>query len=221
MRKVATLLWKDVLTEMRSLERLSTLVLFSAAVLVTLNFSLEPGAEARATVAAGFVWATIVFAALLELRRSMASERRDGTLDGLRAAPLDPALLFTSKALSSTIVLGALSAALVALASVLFGTRPPGIGPGIGVALLGIVGLVAWGTLFSAAAGASRAGEVVLPVLLFPLLVPQTIACVRLLRWSLLGDAAADPAVGFLLLGAFDVLALGTSLLLFVYVLDE
>lgn len=221
MKKVAWLLWKDALAEARSLERVSTLALFAAAVLVTLSFSLEAGSAARPVVAAGFVWATIVFAALLELRSSVESERREGTLDGLRAAPLDPASLFAAKALSSALVLAVLAAALVSLASILFGTGASGIATAVGVALLGIVGLVAWGTLFATAAATSRAAEVVLPVLLFPLLVPQTIACVRLLSWSLAGSTSADPGTGFLLLGAFDVLALGTSLLLFVYVLDE
>jgi heme exporter protein B len=221
MKKLAWLLWKDAVTELRSFERLSTLVLFAVAVLLTLHFSLPPESAARPKVAAGFLWAALLFAAVLELRRSFESERRDGTLDGLRASPLDPALLYAGKVASSLAVLGLLVVVLVPLTALFFSGRASGIAPAIGVALLGMLGLVAWGTLFAAVASGARGAEVVLPVLLFPLVVPQTIACVRLLAYYLAGDKLSGLGTGYVLLGAFDVLSLGTSLLLFDYVLDE
>jgi len=221
MKRFGWLLWKDAVTELRSFERLSTLLLFAVAVLVTLHFSLPPESTARPKVAAGFLWAALLFASLLELRRSFESERRDGTLDGLRASPLDPSLLYAGKVASSVVVLGVLAAMLVPLTAVFFSGRPSGIAPAIGVALLGILGLVAWGTLFAAVAAGTRGAEIVLPVLLFPLVVPQTIACVRLLAYYLAGDKLSSLGTGYILLGAFDVLSLGTSLLLFDYVLEE
>jgi len=221
MKRLAWLLWKDAVTELRSFERLSTLVLFAVAVLLTLHFSLPPDSAARPKVAAGFLWAALLFATLLELRRSFESERRDGTLDGLRASPLDPGLLYAGKVTSSLAVLGLLTVVLVPLTSLFFSGRSSGIAPAIGVALLGMLGLVAWGTLFAAVASGARGAEVVLPVLLFPLVVPQTIACVRLLAYYLAGDKLSSLGTGYILLGAFDVLSLGTSLLLFDYVLDE
>lgn len=221
MTKVARLLWKDAVAEARGFERTSTLALFATAVLLTLHFSLPPTSQARPMVAAGFLWATVIFAGVLEFRRSFESERRDGTLDALRAAPIDPSAVYAAKALSSFIVLGALSAVLVPLTVLFFGGRSAGIAPAIGVCLLGVAGLVAWGTLFAAVAVGTRAGEIVLPVLLFPLVIPQTIACVRLLATYVGGQPLDDPVTGFVLLGAFDVLSVGTSLLLFDYVLDE
>lgn len=221
MRKVGWLLWKDVLTEARGFERIGTLVLFSTAVLLTLHFSLPPESDARPLAGAGFVWVAIVFASVLEFRRSFESERRDGTLDGLRASPLDPTLLFVAKASSSLVVVGALVCVLVPLTAVFFRGRTGSVPAAIGVALLGALGLIAWGTLFAAVAGGSRAADVILPILLFPLVVPQTIACVRLLALHLTGEPLADVATGLVLLAAFDVISLGTSLLLFEYVLDE
>jgi heme exporter protein B len=195
--------------------------LFSATVLLTLHFSLPPDSPVRPQVAAGFLWATVVFAGLLELRRAFESERRDGTLDGLRAAPLDPSVLFVSKVLSSLIVLGVLEAILVPLTALFFGGRSAGVAAALGVTLLGTVGLLTWGTLFAVVAGEARSGEIVLPILVFPLLVPQTIAVVRLLALLLADTRLQDPATGFVLLASFDVLSIGTSLLLFDYVLDE
>lgn len=219
--KIGALLWKDALTEARGWERLGTLVLFATVVLVTLHFSLPPQSDARPKVAAGFLWAALVFAAVLELRRSFEAERAAGTLDALRASPLDPSALFLAKAASSLIVLTLLACALVPLTALFFTGRYDGVPAAIGVAVAGLFGLVAWGTLFAAVSGGARAADVVLPILLFPLVVPQTIAGVRLIASYLAGEAVDAPATGWVLLVSFDVLSFGTSLLLFDYVLDE
>jgi heme exporter protein B len=220
-RKLLWLLWKDALTEARSLERLGTLALFAVAVLLTLQFALPPESEARPKAAAGFLWAAVVFASVLEFRRSFESERRDGTLDGLRASPVDPSLLFIAKSSSSFLVIGAPIAVLVPVTALFFVGDMDGVPASIGIALLGAVGLISWGTLFAAISGSTRAGEIVLPILLFPLVIPQTIAAVRLLAYYMAGERLVDVSSGFLLLGAFDVLSWGTSLLLFEYVLEE
>ena len=221
MRKLLWLLWKDALTEARSLERLGTLALFAVAVLLTLQFALPPESEARPKAAAGFLWAAVVFASVLEFRRSFEAERRDGTLDGLRASPVDASVLFIAKASSSFLVIGVLIAILVPVTSLFFVGDMDGVPISIGVALLGAAGLISWGTLFAAISGSTRSGEIVLPILLFPLVVPQTIAAVRLLAYYMAGERLVDVSSGFLLLGAFDVLSWGTSLLLFEYVLEE
>lgn len=221
MKRLGLLLWKDALAEARSFERFGALGLFAASVLLTLHFALPPDSDARPKAAAGFLWAAVLFASVLEFRRSFESERRDGTLDGLRAAPIDPTLLFISKALSSLVVMGILVTALVPLSQLFFVGKLENTAETIGVALLGAVGLIAWGTLFSAIATGVRAGDVVLPILLFPLVIPQTIACSRLLAFFMVGERLADVTTGFVILGAFDLLCMGTGLLLFEYVLDE
>jgi heme exporter protein B len=167
------------------------------------------------------VWIAIVFASVLEFRRAFEAERKDGTLDGLRASPLDATLLFVSKALSTFLVVAVVTAALVPLTRLFFGGRTAGIGAAIGIALVGAAGLIAWGTLFGAVVGSSRAADVVLPILLFPLVIPQTIAVVRLIACYLGGVTLGSVSTGWILLLAFDGLAWGTSVLLFEYVLDE
>jgi heme exporter protein B len=220
-RKAWWLLRTELLSEARSLERTSTLALFAVAVLLTFHFTLPPEAEARPQVAGGFMWATIVFASLLELRRSFEGERREGTLDGLRVAPVDPGVIFFAKLTSNLVVVGILVAALAPLTALFFGARLSGVPAAIGVGLLAAIGLLAWGTLFAAAAGGTRSAEVLLPLVLFPLVVPQTIGCVRLLAHYLGGGTADDPLTAFVLLGGTAVLSVGTSLLLFEYVVEE
>jgi heme exporter protein B len=215
------MLWKDAIAESRTFERIGALGLFIAAMLVTLHFSLPPESDARPIAASGFLWAALVFASVLEFRRSFESERRDGTLDALRAAPLDATTLFVAKALSSFAVVVVLIGVLVPVTTAIFVGDLDGVPAAIGVAVLGAAGLIAWGTLFSAVASGARAGDVVLPILLFPLVIPQTIACVRLLAFHMAGAELADVTTGYVLLGAFALLSWGTSLLLFEYVLDE
>lgn len=221
MRKAALIVWKDLLVEARGPERVPTIAMFSAAVLLTLHFGLAPDSPARAQAAGGFLWASILFAGVLELRRAFESERGEGTLDGLRGAPLDPAVLFAAKVASGLAVLVVLEAVLVPLTALFFGGRMSGVPAAFGVTVLGSVGLLSWGLLLAGVSGASRSSEVLLPILLFPLLVPQTIAVVRLLSHHLAGVTLQDPATGFVILAGFDLLSVGTSILLFGYVLEE
>lgn len=197
------------------------LALFAFALLVTMRFALPARTAARPDHAAAFVWAAVLFSSFLELRGSFDAEREHGTMDALRIAPVDPAMIFFAKLSSSAIVLGVLEVILVPLAVLLFAGRPSGIAPAIGVTFAATVGLLAWGTLFAAASSQTRASDVVLPIVLFPLVVPQTIAAVRLLAHFIAGSPLADPATGLILIGAFDLAALGTGILLFEYVLDE
>ena len=221
MKKVLTLLWKDAITESRTLERLAALGLFAAVVLLTLNFALPPSSDARPKAAAGFLWAAVLFASMLEFRRSFEIERADGTLDGLRASPLDPTQLFVAKALSSFAVAGLITVLMVLMTALTLVGDLSGAPAAIGIALLGLLGLVAWGTLFAGVAGTTRSADVLLPILLFPLVIPQTIACVRLIAYFLAGEHLTQLTTGFVLLGTFDLLAWGTGILLFDYVLDE
>ncbi|HVL81029.1 MAG TPA: heme exporter protein CcmB [Actinomycetota bacterium] len=221
MRTLGRLVWKEALVESRGLERASTLLFFGAAVLITLQFALPPGAEARPLAAGGFAWATLLLASMLEVRRTFDSERRDATLDGLRAAPVDPVLILSSKLLASLVLLGALAAVVVPVTAVLFGGDLTRVLEAIGVAVLGLVGVLGWGLLLGAMSGQTRSGELVVPVLLFGLLVPQTIACVRLLGHLLGGAHLESTLTGYVILIGFDLVSVGTSIVLFDYALEE
>lgn len=221
MRTIGWLLWKEALAELRGAERLPGLALFSIALVTTLHFALPPEHDARPVVAPGFLWAALVFCTLLEVSRGQAAESADATLDGLRVAPVDPTLLYLARVASSLVVVTVLACVLVPMTSLFFGAGLSRVPAAVGVCVLGSLGLVGWGVLFAAVTGNARSSDVVLPVLLFPLLVPQTIAGVRLLGHYLGAAPMASTSTGFVLLAAFDVLAIGTSVLLFDFVLQD
>jgi heme exporter protein B len=206
---VVALARKDVLLELRSRDTLPAMLLFVVSTLVVFNFSLPAGSSRLA--AYGLLWVAIVFTALLGLGRAFAAEREQRLLDGLVLAPCDRSAIWLGKVAS---VFGLLVVAeLVALpAFALF--FAPVDATLIAAVLLADVGLAAVGTLLAAMAVASRARELLLPLLFLPLVIPLVVGGVG-------ATVAADPAryLGFLVL--YDLLFAILSWATFEYVVTE
>ena len=206
---VVALARKDVLLELRSRDTLPAMLLFVVSALVVFNFSLPAGSSRLA--AYGLLWVAIVFTALLGLARAFAAEREQRLLDGLVLAPCDRSAIWLGKGAS---VFGLLVVAeLVALpAFALF--FAPVDATLVAAVLLADVGLAAVGTLLAAMAVASRARELLLPLLFLPLVIPLVVGGVG-------ATVAAEPAryLGFLVL--YDALFAILSWATFEYVVTE
>jgi heme exporter protein B len=206
---VAALARKDVLLELRSRDTLPAMLLFVVSTLVVFNFALPAGSSRLA--AYGLLWVAIVFTALLGLARAFAAEREQRLIDGLVLAPCDRSAIWLAKGVS---VFGLLVVAeIVALpAFALF--FAPVDGTLVAAVLLADVGLAAVGTLLAAMAAASRARELLLPLLFLPLVIPLVVGGVG-------ATVAAEPAryLGFLVL--YDLLFAILSWATFEYVVTE
>jgi heme exporter protein B len=206
---VAALARKDVLLELRSRDTLPAMLLFVVSTLVVFNFALPAGSSRLA--AYGLLWVAIVFTALLGLARAFAAEREQRLIDGLVLAPCDRSAIWLGKGVS---VFGLLVVAeIVALpAFALF--FAPVDGTLVAAVLLADVGLAAVGTLLAAMAAASRARELLLPLLFLPLVIPLVVGGVG-------ATVAAEPAryLGFLVL--YDLLFAILSWATFEYVVTE
>src|SRR6266498_622294 len=163
-KDVFALARKDLLLELRSRDTLPAMLLFVVSALVVFHFALPADSSTHAET--GLLWIAIVFTALLGLVRAFAAEREQGLLDGLVLAPCDRSAIWLAKALAMLAFL--VLAELVALPA--FAIFFSGIGwrTVAGVALAN-VGICAVGTLLAAMAAASRARELLLPLLLLPL----------------------------------------------------
>jgi heme exporter protein B len=185
------------------------MLLFVVSTLVVFNFSLPAGSSRLA--AYGLLWVAIVFTALLGLARAFAAEREQRLLDGLVLAPCDRSAIWLGKVAS---VFGLLVVAeLVALpAFALF--FAPVDATLVAAVLLADIGLAAVGTLLAAMAVASRARELLLPLLFLPLVIPLVVGGVG-------ATVAAEPAryLGFLVL--YDALFAILSWATFEYVVTE
>jgi heme exporter protein B len=206
---VVALARKDVLLELRSRDTLPAMLLFVVSALVVFNFSLPAGSSRLA--AYGLLWVAIVFTALLGLARAFAAEREQRLLDGLVLAPCDRSAIWLGKGASVFGLLVVAEAVALPAFALFFAPVDATL---VAAVLLADVGLAAVGTLLAAMAAASRARELLLPLLFLPLVIPLVVGGVG-------ATVAADPAryLGFLVL--YDVLFAILSWATFEYVVTE
>ncbi|MCI0521398.1 MAG: heme exporter protein CcmB, partial [Chloroflexi bacterium] len=178
LRALWAIVWKDLAAEWRSRELLSAMLVFALLVILIFNFALELDAKARSTVTAGVLWVTFTFAGTLGLNRSMAVEKDRGCLDGLLLAPVDRSAIYFGKMIGNLIFMLTVEAIVLPVYSVLYNTNLIHGGL-IVVILLGSLGYVAVGTLLASMAVQTRTRDVLLPILLFPVVIPVIIAAVK------------------------------------------
>ena len=221
MNALLAVLWKDLVSEWRSRDRVLAMLLFSLLVVAVFHFALRPLEESqvRASVP-GLLWVAYLFASVLGLNRAFALELENDALSGLALAPAEPGWIYLGKA-AANLVLLLLVQALTALVFALafdFALAPLAAGLA-GVVVLGSLGLTAVGTLFAAISVRTRYREVMLPLLMLPVLMPILIGAVR--ATAALFDGATAPADALRLLVVFDAVYLIVSFLVFEYVLGE
>jgi heme exporter protein B len=219
-RALGAILWKDVIAEWRSRELLSAMLVFALLVMLIFNFSLELNPRERQEVTAGVLWVTFAFAGTLGLNRSMAVEKDRGSLDGLLLAPVDRSAIYFGKALSNLLFMFLVEAISLPVYSILYNTNLfiPGL---LLVIALGSVGYVAVGTLLATMTVQTRSRELLLPVLLFPIVVPVLIAAVRASSGFLNGLEMDFIWPSLNLLIAFDVIFIALAYMLYDFVIQE
>lgn len=219
-RSLSAIIWKDLAAELRSRELLTAMLVFALLVILIFNFSLELDAQARSSVTAGVLWATFAFAGTLGLNRSMAMEKDRGCLDGLLLAPVDRSAIYFGKAIGNLIFMLIVEAIVLPVYSVLYSVNlfKPGL---LLVILLGSIGYVAVGTLLSSMAVQTRTRDVLLPILLFPLIIPVLIAAVKGSTGFLQGAASGDILPWINLLIVYDVIFIAVAFMVFDYIVEE
>jgi len=220
LNKVLTIVWKDVLAELRTKEMFSSMLVFAVLLLVIFNFSFELSIENVAEVAPGVLWVTFAFAGTLELNRSLSLEMDEGCLDGLLLAPMERTAIYFGKMLGNLIFISAIEALMLPIFSALFDLNL--IQPALLLTIfLGTLGFVVVGTLLSAMAVNTRAREVILPVLLFPIILPVVISAVKVTAGILDGQPLGDLVHWLRFLIGFDIIFLVVCYMTFDYVVES
>lgn len=218
---VRAILWKDVRCELRSKQVWMGMGLFALLVLVIFNFAFDLRVNNKAAVAPGALWVAFIFASLLGLGRTIAAEREQGSMDRLLLCPVDRKAIYLAKLLGNVLFIGVVEIVAIPVFVVLFDV-PLLAGPLLLIVLFGTLGIAAVGTLFSAMAAATSARDVLLPILVFPLIVPVVISAVRA-TGSLMVPGGPPPNeppwLGLMI--AFDIIFLSVSILTFEYVIEE
>ena len=221
LRKVLAIVAKDVVAELRTREMLSSMFVFALLVILIFNFAFDLRAENQRTLAPGVIWVAIAFAGMLGLSRSFIMEKDRGSMEGLLLTPVDRSAIFLGKMLGNVLFIAVVEIVILPIFMVLFNLSAAILPLLAGVMVMGTVGFAGVGTLFSAMAVHTRAREVLLPILLFPVVIPVMLAAVKLTSAILDRLSFADVQNWFSLLVAFDLIFMALSFILFDYVMEE
>jgi heme exporter protein B len=220
LKAVAAVVWKDLRAEFRSRELFSAMLVFSLLIILIFNFALELDVKTRQSVTAGVLWATFAFAGTLGLNRSMAIEKDRGCLDGLLLAPVDRSAIYFGKVISNLTFMLIVELIVLPVYSVLYGINlfQPGL---LLVILLGSIGYAGVGTLLSAMAVQTRTRDILLPILLFPVVIPVLLAAVKASSGFLANAEWSEILLPLNLLIAYDVIFIALAFMVFDNVVEE
>jgi len=227
---------KDLLLEWRTRARANALFFFALATLLLFSFALGPDTTILQRAAGGTLWLAILLASVLALGESFRVEQENAALDGLRLAPADARALFLAKAVSNGVLLLLLGAGILpvlgALAGLTLAQRIVINSPVATFALtgsaamalvlvLGCLAIAAPGTVYAAIASNARARDVLLPLLLFPLLIPALVAAAKATALALEGDPMLQFGSWLGLLASFDLIYWSLGFALFPLVVED
>ena len=220
LKAVAAVVWKDLRAEFRSRELFSAMLVFSLLIILIFNFALELDVKTRQSVTAGVLWATFAFAGTLGLNRSMAIEKDRGCLDGLLLAPVDRSAIYFGKVISNLAFMLIVELIVLPIYSVLYTVNlfQPGL---LLVILLGSIGYAGVGTLLAAMSVQTRTRDILLPILLFPVVIPVLLAAVKASGGFLTGAEMEEILLPINLLIAYDIIFIAVAFMVFDSVVEE
>ncbi len=221
-RVALTVAGKDLRVELRSRTALVSAITFAALVLVIFNYARDPAEISREALAPSVLWITFTFAGVIALNRSFSLERENAALDGLLLAPVSRSAIFLGKYLANLAFVLTIEAVTLPLFVLFFSVDVHGNLAGIGVtAVLATAGFVAIGTLLAAMTVRTRFAELMLPLLIFPFLLPPVSWAAQITTRLLAGRPVSEIVGWMRLITLYDVVFVTLCLLLFPSLVDE
>ena len=214
-RQTFTIMVKDLRAELRSKEAINASFAFALVILILFSFAFDPDQEMTRSISGGLLWIVFAFAGTLMLNRSFVRELPNDCLDAMIAAPISRAALFLGKALANLVLVLAVEMVSMPVFGIFYNVRwAQRFWPLVGVLVLGAWGLTVIGTFFSALTVNIRLREIMLPLLIYPMMIPSLMAAMRLSTLLVAGEPITDENMVWVkMLVAFD--AVFTALALF------
>ena len=213
---------KDLMAELRGASTIVSMVLLGLLVVLVFNFGTDPGAKDVTLVRSGVLWAAFLFAGIIAVGRSFATEKEAGCLDGLLLCPVDRAVIFLGKLIGNLILIFVTGLVILGFFTVLYnlslGSSLAGL---VLVIALASIGFSALGTLFAAVGAGVRARDALLAVFIFPLLVPLIIAAAHVSTVLFDGGGLGGAGLWTWFLVVYDVVFLSVSFMTFDFVVEE
>jgi heme exporter protein B len=208
LRSAAIIATKDLRSELRSKEGINASLAFAMVVLLLLSFAFDPSSEQVREFSGGLLWLVFAFAGTLILNRSFARELGNDCLDALLSAPLPASALFLGKCAANWVLLCVLEIACLPVFGIFYNINWTVQLPG----LLLVIALATWsltiiGTAFSALTVNLRLRELMLPILVYPMMIPALLGAIQLTTDLLAGTPiAGDNRIWLNLLIGFDII---------------
>lgn len=213
--------WKDLLSEVRSRENVSSMLFFALVVILIFSFSFSMDMSSSKDIMPGVIWVAFAFSGILGLGKSFTVELQNDCLDYLQMSPTPPGAIYLGKLAANMIFMLIFEVMLFPFFVLFFNLEVVENLPMLLLIFLGgTLGLSSLGTLFSAMTVQVRAREVMLPIMLLPLAVPVMIASVEATRGALNGDPLEIYQQWIQLLLVFDVIFTVVSFWVFDFILD-
>ncbi|MGH7501601.1 MAG: heme exporter protein CcmB [Longimicrobiales bacterium] len=221
-RRVFAIVWKDLTAERRTKANFNAVAFLAGLILLLFGFAIGPDHDALDAAAAGVIWLTVLFSGVLSFNRSYEQELEDGAMDVLLLYPGDRRSIFLGKLIANLVFVLGVEVVLVPVAAILYDLPILDNLFSLAVVLtLGTVGFVTLGTFYAAMASRIRAREVLLPLLLFPMLIPLLVGAVEATGLLLGGDVMGNTGAWIRLMVVFDAIFLIASVFAFEYVIEE
>lgn len=220
-RRVRAIARKDLTTELRAKAGFNGVLSLAVTILVLLGLALGPDGQALRNAAVGAVWLATLFSGVLAFNRSFQVELEGGALEPLLLYPGPRWPIFAGKLLANLVFVGMMVVIVMVAGIVLFGITIPSAWPMLlAVTALGVIGLVVLGTFYASMSSRSRAREVLLPMLLFPMLVPVLLAATTASKALIGADLMHEAGAWIRLLVGFDVVFLIATFMAFEHVIE-
>jgi heme exporter protein B len=222
LRQTRLLLWKDLLLELRRRDSVLTMFFFGTLLLFVFHFSFDMTPDRVAEMTPALLWLAFLFTGTLGLAQLFQAERENHCLDALLLSPLDRGALFLAKTGFNLLLMLLVELVVIPLFWILFNLSSWNLLPRLFlVTLLGTVGFCVLGTIMSALTLRARARELLLPLVLFPLMIPVILATIRCMENVMRTGAFGDALPWLKLLLGFDVIFMTVGVLIFDWVIES
>jgi heme exporter protein B len=220
--QVMTIIWKDFITEIKTRELFSSMFIFALLVVIIFIFSINLSLIQASEVGPGVLWVAFLFAGTIGLNRSFMLEKENDCLQGLLLAPMDRTALYFGKLVSNLVFLLIMEVFTLPLFMVFFNIDLlPHLLPLLYVIFVGTLGFCAVGTLLSSLSANLKTRDIMLPILLYPLIIPIIIGSVRMTGQVLAGEPLSNMMNWVSLTLCFDIIYIAISIMVIDFVLEE
>jgi heme exporter protein B len=220
--QVRAIVWKDFITELKTRELFSSMFIFALLVIIIFIFSINLSIVKASEIGPGVMWVAFLFAGTIGLNRSFILEKENDCLQGLLLAPVDRTALYFGKLISNFSFLLIMEFLILPIFMIFFNIDLiPHLLPLIYVIFSGTLGFCTIGTLLSSLSANLKTRDIMLPILLYPLIIPIIIGSVRMTSQVIAGEPLSSMTNWLSLVLCFDVIYIAVSIMIIDFVLEE